>query len=158
MMREAHLQKACCELVADVARISGKVQLKVAGASMAPTLWPGDLVFVRHCDPAQLHPNAVIVFRQEQRLIIHRFMHWAGQSVIARGDARPCFDDPVSVDDIVGEVESVVRDGRTVSTRLSLWNSMIAALMRRSEWWARFYMRLRSKIRSVGFAEAILGA
>ena len=29
-MREAHLQKACCELVADVARISGKVQLKVA--------------------------------------------------------------------------------------------------------------------------------
>jgi signal peptidase I len=158
MMREAHFQKACCELVVDVARISGKVQLKVAGASMVPTLWPGDLVFVRRCDPAQLQPNAIIVFRQEQRLVIHRFMHWAGQSVIARGDARPCFDDPVSVDDIVGEVESVVRDGRTVSTGLSLSNSVIAALMRRSEWCTQFYMRLRSKIRSFGFAEATLGA
>jgi signal peptidase I len=158
MMREVHLQEACCELVADVARISGQVQLRVVGVSMVPTLWPGDLVFVRHCNPADIQPGSIIVFRQNKNLIVHRMIHWAGQCLIARGDARPCFDDPVGAADLVGEVESVFRNGRPVSARFSLFNRTIAALMRRSAWWTHFYMRLHSKIRSFHVAEAPISA
>jgi signal peptidase I len=157
MLREAHLREACCELVADVARISGKVQLKVAGASMVPTLWPGDLVSVHCCDPSELEPDTIIVFRQEQRLIVHRLVHQAGGRLITRGDARPSLDEPVEPGNIVGRVENVMRNGRPVNPRFSLWQKAVAAALRRSEWCTWFFLRFSSRMRKMGVAGAAFG-
>jgi signal peptidase I len=155
MITDAHLQSACCDLVADVARLSGKVQLKVAGASMVPALWPGDLVTVKSCDPSELGPYSIIVFRQNQRLIVHRLMHREGDRIVTRGDARPCLDAPVAFAEVVGCVESVTRDGRSIDPRLSLWQKAIAWVLRRSEWCTWFFLRLRSKIRRLAVAGAV---
>jgi signal peptidase I len=157
MIPETHLQEACCDLVEEVARSSGKVHLKVTGASMVPALWPGDLLTVRTCDLSELSPDAIIVFRQKQRLIVHRLMHRTGDQIVTRGDARPCLDDPIAAGEIVGCVESVLRNGRPVNPRISLWQRSVAAALRRSEWCTWFFLRFSSRMRRMGIAGAALG-
>jgi len=157
MIAEAHLQSVCCDLVAEVARQHGKVQLRVAGASMVPALWPGDTVTIRQCDLAELNPNSIIVFRQSERLIVHRLVHRTGHQVVARGDARPFFDDPVDASEVIGQVESIERDGRAVSANFSFWKRMIAAILRRSERFTMLYLRVGSRIRRTSIPDAIAG-
>jgi signal peptidase I len=154
MILEAHLQSACCDLVAGVVRIHGKVHLKVAGASMVPALWPGDLVTVRSCDSSELQPGSIVVFRQNERLVVHRLMHWVGDCVVARGDARPRCDQPVKASEVIGCVESAVRNGRSVNLQPSLWHRVLASVFRRSQWCASLYLRLSSRVRRRGFCEA----
>ncbi len=74
MMSQAHLQSVCFALVANVAPVLGKVQLKVA-AGTVPGLWPGGVATVRSCDPWELGPDSIIVFPRNQRLIVHQLMH-----------------------------------------------------------------------------------
>ena len=156
---EAHLHEACCDLVADVARSHGKVQLRVAGASMVPVLWPGDLLKVHDCDPAELEPGTIIVFRQEERLIAHRLVRRAadtpGADLVTRGDARPRFDEPVKPADVVGRVESIQRDGRVVHAQPSAWQRIAASILRRSELSTRLFLRLGPKIRNFGVMKGV---
>ena len=154
MISEAHLQSACCDLVAGVVRIHGKVHLKVAGASMVPALWPGDLVTVRSCDSSELQPGSIVVFRQNERLVVHRLMHWVGDCVVARGDALSRCDQPVKAGEVLGCVDSVLRNGRSVSLQPSLWHSVLAPVFRRSEWCASLYLRLSSRVQRLGFCAA----
>jgi signal peptidase len=154
MIPEAHLQSACCDLIADVARTEGKVHLKVAGASMVPALWPGDLVTVRRCETSELQSGSIIVFRQNQRLVVHRLMHWEDGCVVARGDAQFCLDRPAPASDVIGRVESILRDGRWVTPRLSLWQSMTGAVLRRSWRATQLYMRVVNRARRLRVAEA----
>lgn len=156
-MPEAHLLETCCDLVEEVARASGKVHLKVTGASMVPTLWPGDLLTVRSCDPSDLPPDSIVVFRQKQRLIVHRLMHKSGDRIVTRGDARPCLDEPISAAEIVGRVENVMRNGRPVDPRPSPWQRVMAAALRRSEWCTWFFLRFSSRMRKFGVAGAAFG-
>jgi signal peptidase I len=156
-MREALLQEACCDLVADVARASGRVQLKVTGASMVPALWPGDLLTVCRCDPSELRPDSMIVFRQKQRLIVHRLMYRIGDRIVTRGDARPCLDEPVSAAEIIGRVEHVMRNGRLVHPELSSWQRALAAALRHSEWWTWLFLRFSSRMHRAGVPRAAFG-
>jgi len=135
-------------------RIHGKVHLKVAGASMVPALWPGDLVTVRSCDSSELQPGSIVVFRQNERLVVHRLMHWVGGCVVARGDARQRYDKPVKVGEMIGRVDSVLRNGRSVNLQPSLWHSVLASVFRRSVWCASLYLRLSSRVQRLGFSAA----
>jgi len=157
MISEAHLQSACCDLVADVARLSGKVQLKVAGTSMVPALWPGDLVTVRNCQPSELAPDSIVVFRQNQRLVVHRMLRREAGRIVTRGDARPCLDPPVPADQIIGCVEAATRNGRPVRLRPWPWQTSVAWLLRRSAWATSFYLRLISRFRRFSVAGPVLG-
>jgi signal peptidase I len=157
MTRESHLQAAYCDLVADVAQISGKVQLRVGGFSMAPALWPGDLVTIARCDPSELQPNSIIVFRQNERLVIHRFIRWAGDRVVTRGDARPRCDEPVTVAEVLGRVESILRNGRQIVLQPSFWQRGIAAVLRRSEWFTWLFLRVSCRLRRFEASKTTLG-
>jgi signal peptidase I len=147
MIPEAHLQSACCDLIADVARSQGKVHLKVAGASMVPALWPGDVVTVRRCEPGELRAGSIIVFRQNQRLVVHRLMHWREGCVVTRGDSHPCLDRPTPGGDVIGRVESIERDGREVSSRISFRQSVVGFILRRSRRAIWHYMRAANWMR-----------
>lgn len=157
MMQEAHLREACCDLVADIVRASGKVQLQVTGTSMVPALWPGDLLTVCSCCPYDLAQDSIIVFRQDQQLIVHRLIHRNGDQIVTRGDARRRLDKPVVTSQIVGRVEIVMRNGRRVDPRDSLWQRLIAVCLRRSEWCTWFFLGFSSKVRKIGFAGAAFG-
>jgi hypothetical protein len=148
--QEERLRKACCDLVADIARASGKVQLQVSGASMVPVLWPGDLLTVRSCSPYELERDSIVVFRQDQQLVVHRLIHRIGDEIVTRGDARRRLDKPVEPSQIVGRVEIVMRNGRRVDSRDSLWKQVVAVCLRRSEWCTWFFLRFSSKMRKMG--------
>jgi hypothetical protein len=162
MTREAHIRQrdlnsACCDLVADVARTHGTVRLAVAGASMVPVLWPGDLVSVERCDSSELRTDSIIVIRQNGKLIVHRFVHRADDRIVTRGDARPRNDEPVSASDVVGRVKSIQRDGRPVNAQPALWQRLAGAVLRRSELCTRLFLRLGPGFRRFGFAPAAFG-
>jgi signal peptidase I len=156
MISEAHLQSACCDLIADIARNQGQVQLKVAGASMVPALWPGDLVTVRSCETSELQPGTIVVFRQNERLVVHRLMHWASDRVVTRGDARPRHDQPVKASEVIGRVESAVRNGRPVNLEQSIGQRVLASVLRRSQGCTEIYLRLASRMRRFGAGGAVL--
>ncbi len=162
MIAEAHLQSACCDLIAEVARNQGQVQLKVAGASMVPALWPGDLVTVRRCDPSELQPGSIVVFRQNERLVVHRLLRWVdstrwvGGCIVARGDARPRCDEPVRASEVIGRVEGILRNGRRVSERLSFRQRVVGLVLRRSAWATWQYMRVVNRMRRFGGVGAAL--
>ncbi len=156
MITEAHLQSACCDLIADIARNQGQVQLKVAGASMVPALWPGDLVTVRRSDLSELRPGSIVVFRHNERLVVHRLMRWVGGCIVARGDARPCCDQPVRASEVIGRVESILRNGRPVSPRFSFRQRVVGLVLRRSAWATWQYMRVVNRVRRFGGVAAAL--
>lgn len=162
MISEAHLQSACCDLIADVARNQGQVQLKVAGASMVPVLWPGDLVTVRSCDSSELQPGLIVVYRQNERLVVHRLVRWVDSThgadgcLVTRGDARPRFDQPVKAGEVLGRVDNAVRNGRPVNLQPSPWHSVLASVFRRSQWCASLYLRLCSRMQKSAISAATL--
>jgi signal peptidase I len=157
MMRNAQLQEAGCDLVEEVARSSGKVHLKVNGASMVPALWPGDLLTIRSCELSELRPGTIIAFRHNQGLIVHRLMQRSGERITTRGDALPAYDEPVVAAEVVGRVETVMRNGRLVDPQLSLWQKAIASVLRHSEWCTWFFLRFSSRMRKMGIVGAAFG-
>jgi len=155
MVSKAHFHAACCDLVAEVARVSGRVHLTVAGASMVPVLWPGDEVTVRRSDPSELEPDSIVVFRQRERLVVHRVMRRVGDCIVARGDARPRSDGPVKASEVLGRVESIRRNGRPVRLQPRFWQRAAACVLRHSERCTRVFLRLGPWIRKIGLVEAV---
>ena len=121
---------------------------------MIPILWPGDLVFVRPCDFAQLEPGMVIVFRQNERLVIHRIVRWEHGAVVTRGDARARLDSPVDREDIIGRVDDVLRNGKPVNLKGSPCQTFTASILRNSEVCTRLYLRCSSMLRRVAYFTA----
>src|SRR5215475_14796812 len=109
-----------CELVADVARRFGEVRLKVTGASMIPSIWPGDVITIRHID-ASLQPGQIVLYSREGRLVAHRITRVQGDLLSTRGDSLPCDDPPIHALDVVGQVISVARNSRRQHLKQSLW-------------------------------------
>jgi signal peptidase I len=138
---EAQRSAACCDLVYDVACRSGEVRLKVNGSSMLPGIRPGDLITVARCDFEQLQPGQVILYRRSGKLTAHRIIRISRDCLIARGDALADFDAPVSASEIVGRVESVLRNGRSIPLAQSLWQRAVSSMLRRSEICRRVALR-----------------
>jgi hypothetical protein len=137
MDTEAQLRAAWCELVHDVARSRGEVQLKAAGASMLPVLWPGDLVSVRRCDFSHLQPGQIILHGQRQNLTLHRIVQVAADHLITRGDSLPDCDPPVMCAEILGRVLNISRNGLAVSPEQAPWQRVVAWILRRSHFLRR---------------------
>ncbi len=140
------VQETCCDLLTEVIRASGQVQLRVAGASMLPTLWPGDLLTVHRCHPSALAPRSIIVFRQDQQLVVHRVMHRSGNRIVTRGDARARLDAPIELDQVVGRVESVLRNGRVLHQQNLIVRRVVALCLRNAEWCGPLLLRFRAKM------------
>jgi len=147
MGSETQRWDACCALVLDAARMAGAVQLRVTGASMMPCLWPGDMLTVRSCDAPELQPGQIVVFRKNEKLVVHRIMECGGGQVVTRGDARAKFDAPVSYSEMLGKVERVVRDGRAVRMEQSFGQHVASAIFRRSDLCTRVTGYLGRRIR-----------
>lgn len=147
MGREPQVAAACCDLVADVARASGSVQLLVAGCSMVPAFWPGDLADITPCDFSSLRAGEIIVFRRRDTLVMHRILSRSGATVTTRGDARRRPDAPVAPEYCIGKVDRVLRNGRPVSVRLSPAQACIAWLLRHSDLATSLYLRCCSILR-----------
>src|SRR5262245_46441335 len=94
---------------------AGRATLRVSSASMSPRIQQGDSIEVVRVSPRSLVPGDVIVFNSEAAgLVVHRLIwrnHPLGQPthIFTKGDAVGCLDPSVSVDRLLGRVESIVR-------------------------------------------------
>jgi signal peptidase len=136
-----------CELVADVARSFGEVCLKVTGASMIPTIWPGDVIAVRRRDMAELHPGQIVMYKREGKLVAHRLTSVRGDLLTTRGDSLQSYDPPIVKSNIVGEVVCLVRNGRSVHLKQS-WRQLVSSsILRRSDFCMRMALCLGRRLR-----------
>ena len=81
--------------------------VRVRGRSMLPTLEPGDVLAVEF-SPGKLRRGDLIVFRQDDVLVVHRLV-WRqrdadGPRLRCRGDGARRLDPPVTPDQVVGRV------------------------------------------------------
>jgi hypothetical protein len=129
------------DLVGELLRCCGSVQLRAWGASMLPTLWPGDLLTIRTVLPEELAPGQIVLVTRDDRFFIHRLIEqrkvqdrffW-----ITKGDAVPNSDLPVAESELLGRVASIQRGGRTSIPRreVSLFQSALAWMLCH---WSRF--------------------
>ena len=157
MTLDTHLQSACCDLVAEVARSSRKVQLKVTGASMLPVICPGDLITVQRCNPRELQPGEVILFQRNGGLAAHRIIEVSDKVIVTRGDALPSNDAPISHGEVVGRIEFARRNGRPVCLHPSPWQQIVGVILRRSERCTRVFLRLHSVLRRFRIGDSVFG-
>lgn len=146
MIREAHFEAACCDLVARVVRGAGLANLKVTGLSMLPAIWPGDLLTVRSLPPDRLQPGQILLYRRQGKLTAHRILRIAGDHLVTRGDCVPSLDPPVAWDEVVGQVVGISRNGRPVKLQPSLGQRAAAWLLRRSEACTWLLLHLRAAL------------
>ena len=131
-----------CELASESLRVSGILRLKVSGWSMLPTIWPGDMLVISRLDERELFPGEIALYQREGRFIIHRVLSKSTggiSHVLTRGDAMLQHDAPVRSDDLLGKVDFILRNGKSIepSKSLCLSQRAVARLARRSEVAAR---------------------
>jgi hypothetical protein len=132
---------------------SSPVTLDVTSDSMRPTLPPGASVRV---DPAARAPRRgdLVVFRQADYLVVHRFLGTAGAYLRARGDAARPLDPPVPPEHVLGVVVAVRRGGEWRSLRGGLPRAYGEALA----WHGLFWAWLRSRVSRGALGAAVEGA
>lgn len=104
------------ELIAEVLRSGHSVSIRVRGASMLPSIWPGDLVTVEPLGPVTIGCGDVILFTREARVFAHRVRR-SGPiegAWITRGDSVPQEDSPVERGELLGRVTMIRRDDRAI--------------------------------------------
>lgn len=132
------------ELAAEVLRSYGELRLRVIGSSMLPAIWPGDVLSIRHCGPAEVDVGDIVLFIRCGRLFAHRVVAQSAECLVTRGDGMVDPDPPVSESELVGRVTQVDRGGRTFrpASKLSLGGRIAASIFRRSETAGRLVTRL----------------
>ena len=132
------------DLAAELACRFGEVRLKVTGASMLPSLWPGDILTVRRRSVADLVPGQIVLCYRNQAFVAHRLVGKRGRSLITRGDSLPYYDRPFREDEVLGQVVGVLRHGRSIDPSPT-WRLRAASwILRHSELCARVLLHLRS--------------
>ncbi|MFP4393664.1 MAG: hypothetical protein ACLFTI_00230 [Anaerolineales bacterium] len=86
------------------------VRLRVRGASMAPTLRPGDVVMVEPITDAALRLGDWVLVRGERENYLHRYVGRRADRVLTKGDAHRRLDPPWSPAAIRGRVTAAYRD------------------------------------------------
>lgn len=123
---------------------------------MLPVIRPGDVLTVRRHRSGELKPGQVVLYSRNGRLTAHRVLKLPLGFVLTQGDSLPTVDPPVKVQEVVGHVVSIQRNGRELNPRQSLLQAAAAAVMRRSDWCKRLYLRLSFKLEQFRFIPSTL--
>ena len=139
------------DLVAEALALKGTIRLRVTGASMLPTIWPGDVLTVRRLESEELQEGDVAVLRCGGRLITHRVIRKYGESVVVQGDAKLKADAPVRREDVFGSVVAVHRRGREVTVaRKTAARAMVGCALGSWQLLTRIAVRLHAAVNSAG--------
>jgi signal peptidase I len=109
-MRSYGDRETTLELALECLAKSGRLRLRVTGASMLPTIRPGSYVLIRRA-PAELSAGDVILARTEDGVRLHRLVEIRGcggdARWITRGDNHSHCDPPLTSGQIVGVLNEV---------------------------------------------------
>jgi hypothetical protein len=92
---------------------------RACGQSMHPSIRDGESVIVGPMNPDRIVRGDVLLCRHGDRVLAHRVVDLSGTGedriLRLRGDAKRDCDGPVVASMVIGRVESVRRDGRTIA-------------------------------------------
>ena len=136
----------CAALAVAALRQHGRLRLRVWGASMLPTLWPGDRVEIESCALSAARPGQIVLAIRGARFYLHRLVAVnSSGGFVVRGDAMPGADPPFASCSFMGRVVRVERSGRTaaMSSWLRVHARLVGLLFCYSGWARRIALRLR---------------
>ena len=119
---------------------------------MLPALWPGDLVLIEKRPSAQLELGDIVLYERAGRFFLHRLVVLGPRSMTARGNTLPQDDPTVSLDCLLGVLAGVRRGKEWVvpSKKMGMTARSLSALLRRSAFAMRMFVRFGSKVRGTG--------
>lgn len=105
-----------------------KVEIEVAGMSMAPLIRRGDKIVIAPATEAELRPNDIVVVRTEGKLLAHRVI--TSEPLRTKGDDAPDEDPSWPPHSVIGRVIAVRRghdlvDLRSLRGRVRNWWSRV---------------------------------
>jgi signal peptidase I len=124
--------------------------------SMYPWVRPGDQVFVRRYDFAQIRPGDVILYERANRLFVHRVVQQIirpaiggnASFLVVKGDALDRSDAPVSAKEFVGRAIRIHRGKHHIDLE-SFSQTLLGKILARTSRWTRFiYRPLRTSVRA----------
>ena len=128
-------------LAAEMLRCHGSIQLTLRGASMLPSLWPGDLLTIQSTSQDDLVPGDLVLVMRANRFFVHRLVETQRDQEcplwITKGDAVRQNDPAVRGFELQGQVTGVCRRNRKFipSREVSRFHSCLAWMLCR---WDRF--------------------
>ena len=97
-------------LAVEALRGAGRLRLQVRGASMLPTLWPGDVAEIQACSLTDVRHGEVVLAFQDGRFFLHRLLaHRGPNGFLTRGDSMPGPDPEFSSETFLGRLVRVAR-------------------------------------------------
>ncbi len=78
----------------------------VLSGSMEPMIKQNDVIVVENTDAIKL--GDVIVYQEQQTLIVHRVVAKSGNEIYTKGDANPNVDQPIQLSQVKGKVIAVI--------------------------------------------------
>jgi signal peptidase I len=108
-MPQAGVRETVSWLAAQLVRRFGQARIKLAGTSMLPSIWPGDVVTVGRRATCDVGIGDVVLFTREDRLFAHRVVENEGSVLITRGDSHSENDPPVTEKELLGVVTAIQR-------------------------------------------------
>jgi signal peptidase I len=137
-------------LAEEVVRNFGEIRLRVFGASMVPSILPGDLISVQRAVVSEISCGEIVMYVREGRMFVHRMVGRTDSPelslLITRGDRLRYNDPPVSSSELLGKVISIERAGRRVksASRPGGFAYLLFRLLRTSDNATYLYVRLAS--------------
>lgn len=153
-------------LASEVLRKSGGLRFAALGGSMVPTIFPKDILIIRHETARSARTGDVVLYFRESRFCAHRLVEKTEEggrlSLVTRGDALAQNDAPVAEDELLGCVEAVVRGRKRIELdgSPSRGELLLRWAVRRSNGLAKWLLRwhaLRARLGrnpGVAFAKA----
>lgn len=92
----------------------GMLRLQVNGVSMAPTLLPGDVIWVEPVAAAELAPGDLVLARRAGDMVTHRLISSGESGWVLKGDACGFPDPPLPAESLVGRAVQLERKGQRV--------------------------------------------
>ena len=124
-------------------RCGGHLRLHVRGASMLPSLYPGDVAEIEACALEDVVPGEIVLAFREDRFFLHRFVSRNGNhGFAARGDSMPAADPSYTTEQLVGRLAAATRDGHPVSLAARPWTRLLGLLFCYSSIARRIALRL----------------
>jgi hypothetical protein len=118
---------------------------------MVPSLYPSDVLHVERCSLSQISPGEIALCKHEGRFFAHRavekFSAGIRPQLRTRGDALDACDPARSESEVLGRVILVERgERRFAPPRLGAVRSLLAALVRRSDWAGRAILAAHGRL------------
>jgi peptidase S24-like protein len=101
-------------LAAEILDSGGTIRLQALGASMLPSIWPGDVLVVESKAGAEIVAGDIVLVARDGRFFVHRLVERVNSYWITRGDSMPQNDPPSAGPELLGRISAIHRGGRVV--------------------------------------------